>query len=184
MPAMRSHTTQNYCPKRFNTPDGEDIRFSFERIGYSSKMNELEAAVGLGNIELYEDILNRRRENLFFVLKRFNAFSPYLATIQEDPWERIGPHAIPIIIQEEASFTRAQLTNYLEEHGIETRTLFASMPTQCPGFSFLGHQAGEFPHAEYIGRKGIHIGVHQDLSTENMEYFLHTVEKFLTAYQK
>lgn len=174
---------QKYCPKRFDTPDGEDIRFRFERIGYSSKMNELEAAVGLGNLDFYEEIVNKRRQNLLYVLERFGKFAPYLATIKEDEWERIGPHAIPIVVQEEATFTRAQLTNYLEEQGIETRTLFASMPTQCPGFAYLGYKLGQFPNAEYMGRNGIHIGVHHDLGIKEMEYFLNKVQEFLTTHQ-
>jgi CDP-6-deoxy-D-xylo-4-hexulose-3-dehydrase len=140
--------------------------------------------VGLGNIELYEQIVKTRRQNLTFVLERFEPFRPYLATIREEPWERIGPHAIPVIVQEEASFTRVQLTHYLEEHGIETRTLFASMPTQCPGFAYLGYREGQFPNAEYMGKQGIHIGVHQELGIAEMEYFLETLHQFLTAYQK
>jgi len=172
-----------HCPQRFEARNGEDSRFFFERIGYSCKMNELEAAIGLGNIELYHDILGTRRRNLLYALERFGRFSPYLASIKEDPWEQIGPHALPIIVQEEASFTRMQLANFLEENGIETRTLFASMPTQCPGFAYLGYKLGEFPNAEYMGNHGIHVGVHQDLGLEEMEYVLQILEKFLTLYQ-
>lgn len=178
------NTTQNYCPKRFNDGDGEDIRFVFERIGYSCKMNELEAAIGLGNIENYQNIVRKRRQNLLYVLQGFDRFSPYLATIKEKSDEQIGPHAIPIIVQEEASFSRAELTNYLEKRGIETRTLFASMPTQCAGFAYLGYEKGQFPNAEYIGKHGIHIGVHQDLGLEEMDYILETLRKFLESYQK
>jgi CDP-4-dehydro-6-deoxyglucose reductase, E1 len=155
----------------------------FERIGYSCKMNELEAAIGLGNIDLYQEIVDKRRQNLLYVLERFERFSPYLATIKEESWERIGPHAIPIIVQESASFTRVQLTGYLEENGIETRTLFASMPTQCPGFAHLGHKPGQFPNAEYMGKNGIHIGVHQDLGLDEMEYVLQVLGEFLEKYQ-
>ena len=175
--------SRNHCAKRFATPDGEDIRFLFERIGYSCKMNEMEAAIGLGNIDLYHEILGKRRQNLLYVLERFDRFSPYLATIKEEPWERIGPHAIPIVVQEAASFTRSQLTGYLEKNGIETRTLFASMPTQCPGFAHLGYKPGWFPNAEYMGKNGIHIGVHQDVGLGEMEYVLHTLEKFLEKHQ-
>lgn len=175
---------QRYCPKRFDTPDGEDIRFIFDRIGYSSKMNELEAAVGLGNLLYYDDILNRRRQNLLYVLERFGQFAPYLATIKEESWERIGPHAIPIVVQEEASFSRSQFTNFLEKNGIETRTLFASMPTQCPGFAYLGYQVGQFPNAEYLGRQGLHIGVHHGLGLEEMEYVLTTIRRFLELNQR
>ncbi len=181
---LNTGTNQGYCPKRFDTPDGADIRFLFERIGYSCKMNELEAVIGLGNIGIYHNIVEKRRQNLLYVLERFQQFYPYLTTIQEEPHERIGPHAIPIIIQKEAAFTRAELTDYLEKHGIETRTLFASMPTQCPGFAYLGYKYGEFPNAEYIGRHGIHIGVHQDLGMEEMSYVLETLKSFLELYQK
>jgi dTDP-4-amino-4,6-dideoxygalactose transaminase len=178
------NSAQQHCPKRFNGGNGEDIRFIFERIGYSTKMNEMEAAIGLSNIEVYQKIVEKRHRNLIYVLERFERFSPYLMTIQEEPQEKIGPHAIPIIIQEEASFTRAQLTHYLEKNGIETRTLFASMPTQCAGFSFLGYSEGQFPNAEYMGKHGIHIGVHQDLGLAEMEYVLRTLEKFLEIHQR
>jgi dTDP-4-amino-4,6-dideoxygalactose transaminase len=178
------NTSQSYCPKRFDTADREDIRFIFERIGYSAKMNEFEAAIGLGNLENYQDIVKKRHDNLLYVLERFDRFSPYLATIREESWERIGPHAIPIIIQEEAPFSRADLTKYLEEHGVETRTLFASMPTQCPGFAYLGHQLGQFPNAEYIGKNGIHIGVHHDLDLDDMQYVLEVLDNFLAVNVK
>ncbi len=176
-------STLTYCPKRFDKKTGEDMRFTFPRIGYSCKMNELEAAVGIGNMENYHEIVEQRYSNLKYVLDRFDRFSPYLSTIKEEEWERIGPHAIPIIINEAASFTRAQFTNYLEENGIDTRTLFQSMPTQCPGFSCLGHKEGEFPVAEYMGNHGLHIGCHHDLTIEHMAYFIDLVEKFLTLHQ-
>ncbi|MEQ8222813.1 MAG: DegT/DnrJ/EryC1/StrS family aminotransferase, partial [Candidatus Eremiobacterota bacterium] len=89
------NTESKYCNKRFQGGEGEDIRFIFERIGYSCKMNELEAAIGIGNIENYHNILARRRENLLYVLQRFDQFSPYLKTIKEESFEQIGPHAIP-----------------------------------------------------------------------------------------
>jgi len=104
-------------------------------------------------------------------------------TIEEEPGEQIGPHAIPIIVQEKASFTRAELTNYLEKHGIETRTLFASMPTQYVSFAYLGYKLGQFPNAEYIGKHGLHIGVHQDLGLEEMDYVLERIERFLELHQ-
>lgn len=177
------NTASKLCTKRFRGAHGEDVRFTFDRIGYSCKMNELEAAIGLGAMEIYDEILAKRRENLLYVLNRFERFAPYLSTISEAPHEQIGPHAIPIIVNEQARFTSTVLSRYLEQKGIETRTLFASMPTQCPGFAYLGYQLGEFPHAEYVGLHGIHIGVHQDVGLEEMEYVLRTLERFLKVHQ-
>jgi CDP-4-dehydro-6-deoxyglucose reductase, E1 len=164
--------TVTYCPKRFRGEGGEDVRFTFDRIGYSCKMNELEAAIGIGAMEVYHEIVKKRHENLMYVLERFDRFAPHLSTIKEEPHEQIGPHAIPIIINENAPFNRAQLTQHLEKNGIETRTLFVSMPTQCPGFAYLGYKLGQFPNAEYMGHHGIHIGVHQDVGIDDMEYVL------------
>jgi len=169
-----------YCSKRFQYGEGMDIRFVFERIGYSCKMNELEAAVGVGSLDIYEEILKKRRKNLVYLLKEFKKFSPYLVTIEEEKDEYIGPHAFPIIVQEEAPFTRNQLVDHLEKSGIDTRSLFSSMPTQCPGFKFLGYELGQFPNAEYIGNNGLHIGIHQDIDRSQMDYFLNVVGEFLS----
>jgi len=168
-----------YCAKRFGGDGGDDIRFTFDRIGYSCKMNELEAAIGIGAMEVYHEILKKRHDNLIHVLERFDRFAPWLSTIKEEAHEQIGPHAIPIIINEGAPFTRAELTQHLELSGIETRTLFASMPTQCPGFAYLGYRLGQFPNAEYLGHNGIHIGVHQDVGIQDMDYVLEQLNIFL-----
>jgi len=173
-----------YCAKRFRGKGGEDIRFTFDRIGYSCKMNELEAAIGIGAMEVYHEILKKRHDNLIHVLERFDRFAPYLSTIREEAHEQIGPHAIPIIVNEGAPFTRAELTQYLEKNGIETRTLFAAMPTQCPGFAYLGYKLGQFPNAEYMGYHGIHIGVHQDVGIEEMDYVLEVLDRFIGQHQK
>jgi dTDP-4-amino-4,6-dideoxygalactose transaminase len=173
----------DYCAKRFRGEGGEDVRFTFDRIGYSCKMNELEAAIGIGAMEVYREILKKRHDNLLYVLERFDHFAPWLSTICEEPHEQIGPHAIPIVINEGAPFTRAGLTQHLETNGIETRTLFVSMPTQCPGFEYLGYKLGQFPNAEYMGCHGIHIGVHQDLEIEDMEYVLATLDSFLRPFR-
>jgi dTDP-4-amino-4,6-dideoxygalactose transaminase len=171
-----------YCDKRFSYGDNADIRFMFERIGFSSKMNELEAAVGIGNLDMYNEILGRRRENLYYLIGEFKRFSPYLVTLEKQPYEEIGPHALPIVVQEGCRFTRNQLVNFMEKKGIDTRNLFSSMPTQCPGFNFLGHEIGDFPNAEYIGKNGIHIGVHQDIGKDECDYVINTLEEFLSKH--
>ena len=48
-----------YCEKRFKY--STDIRFIFERIGYSAKMNELEAAVGIGYLDIYPEIFSAKK---------------------------------------------------------------------------------------------------------------------------
>jgi len=173
------NTGKGPCPKRFQY--GRDIRFVFERVGYSAKMNELEAAVGLGSLEIFDEILAKRRENLSAMMQRIQSFQPYLTTYMQSPWEQIAPHALPILVAEEAPFTRDQLVCHLEQAGIDSRNLFASMPTQCAGFEFLGYKPGEFPNAEYVGRCGLHVGVHQDIGPAEIDYLSEMLEKFLAV---
>ena len=160
------------------------MRFVFERIGYSCKMNEIEAAIGIGSLYMYEQIIEKRRYNLLTMIERLGKFKEYITTIYQEKDEKIGPHALPMVVQEKAPFTRDQLTSYLDKNEIDTRDLFTSMPTQCPGFSFLNYQLGDFPNAEYIGNNGLHIGVHQDLTDKHIDYFIDTVEKFLELHIK
>ncbi|MGE5280514.1 MAG: DegT/DnrJ/EryC1/StrS family aminotransferase, partial [Deltaproteobacteria bacterium] len=63
--------------------------------------------------------------------------------------------------------------------GIDTRDLFSSMPTQCPGFAFLGYKTGDFPEAEFIGTHGLHIGVHQGITDKHIAYLMACLKRFL-----
>jgi dTDP-4-amino-4,6-dideoxygalactose transaminase len=172
-----SQTVSGHCEKRFQY--GKDIRFIFERVGYSSKMNELEAAVGLGQLEEYDKTIRTRRKNLYYLMKEFKQFAPYLTTLEEEPHQKFGPHAFAVIVGEGSKVTRDELVYYLGKKGIDPRSLFCSMPTQCRGFKYLGYKLGDFPNAEYIGNNGFHIGVHQNLTKEHLDYFLTTVGDFL-----
>ena len=176
------NTTSGYCTKRFK--HGKDIRFIFERVGYSSKMNELEAAVGVGSLNVYHDIIHKRHHNLITMIQRLEEFSDHLFTIHEEKDEKIGPHAFPMIVKENAPFTRDELVDYLDKHEIDTRDLFSSMPTQCPGFAYLGHKLGDFPVAEFMGDRGIHIGVHQDIHDEHIDYVFGFLRAFIKSKVK
>lgn len=168
-----------HCDKRFK--HGTDIRFIFERVGFSAKMNELEAAIGLGYLDIYPEIYNARLRNFNYIHKKFAALKPHLLTIDPVAGEEMAPYAFPVLVPPGARFTRDQLMTYLEDNGVDTRSLFLSMPTQCPGFAFLGHKLGEFPEAEYCANNGLHIGLHQDINEEHLDYFIELTKKFLES---
>lgn len=88
------------------------------------------------------------------------------------------------MVKEGAPFSRDELMIYLEYKGIDARTLFSSIPTQCGGYEFMGYKSGDFPNAEYIGKNGIHIGVHQDVKEENIGWFIDCVGEFIKEAEK
>lgn len=160
---------------------GIENRFEFARIGFSAKMNEVEAAVGLGNIKIFKHILDTRRRNLLYIIEKFKRFAKYFITIQEDKGEKIGPHAFSIIIRPGAGFTKDEYVEYIEEKGVDSRNLFYSIPTQCPSYKFLGKKLGDFPEAEFCSDHGLHIGIHQDLGIEQMDHVVAVTEAFLKS---
>jgi dTDP-4-amino-4,6-dideoxygalactose transaminase len=142
-------------------------------------MNELEAAIGLGSLECFDEIVKKRRHNLHAMMEVVRKYSRFMYTLQEGENEKIGPHALPIILNESAPFSREMLVDYFENNGIDTRNLFQSMPTQCRGFEFLGHKLGDFPEAEYVADQGLHMGVHQDIDDDQILYLDRVIEKFV-----
>jgi dTDP-4-amino-4,6-dideoxygalactose transaminase len=174
-----SNINSGFCEKRFGDKERGDLRFHFERVGYSCKMNELEAALGLGTLDIYNEILEKRHNTLLTMIDGFQQFSKYLWTIKEENYERIGPHAFPFVVKEGSPFTRDDLMLHLEKNGVDARTLFSSIATQCGGYGFLGYKMDDFPNAEYIGKNGIHIGVHQNVEEEHIGWFIDCVGKFI-----
>ena len=156
-------------------------KFEFKRIGFSAKMNELEAAVGIGNIKIFDHILERRRRNLLYLIDKFKKFNDYFITLKEEAHERIGPHAFSIIVREQAGFTKDELVDYLDKAGVDSRNLFYSIPTQCPSYAFLGKKLGQFPEAEYCSTHGTHIGIHQDIELKDLDYVAQVVKDFIQS---
>jgi dTDP-4-amino-4,6-dideoxygalactose transaminase len=156
-------------------------KFEFRRIGFSAKMNEMEAAVGLGNIRIFYEILEKRRRNLLYLIDKFEKFQKYFITIQEGPYEKIGPHAFSIIVREGVGFTKDEYVERLDKAGIDSRNLFYSIPTQCPSYAFLGKKLGDFPEAEYCSDHGTHIGIHQDIELKDLDYVAEVTGDFLKS---
>ena len=156
-------------------------KFEFRRIGFSAKMNELEAAVGIGNIKIFHQILEKRRRNLLYLMDKFKPFEEYFIVLKEEPHEKIGPHAFSIILKEDVPFTKDEFVTYIENAGIDSRNLFYSIPTQCPSYAFLGKKPGDFPEAEYCSDNGTHIGIHQDIELKDLDYVAGVVRDFLKS---
>lgn len=163
-------TNLAYSIKSHGRPS-HSLYFDFQRVGFNSKMNELEAAIGLESVEQFKLNFDKRKTNLYSILNTFNCTKlwEYCHIISEEEHEIISPHAFPIVLKN-PKCNRNNLYRYLESNGIQCKTLFGSLPTQHNVFEFLGYNLGDFPIAEYIGDNGLHFGIHQYLSIEDTNY--------------
>lgn len=160
---------------------GIDGKFRFKRIGFSAKMNEIEAAVGLGNIDIFHHILETRRRNVRHLIKNFSRFDKYFWYLNEDAHEVLGPHAFSMIVKPGFNFTKDEFVTFLEKEGVDSRNLFYSIPTQTPSYEFMGHKLGDFPETEYCSDHGTHIGCHQDIEISQCDYAIDAVARFLKS---
>lgn len=145
------------------------IYFDFQRIGFNSKMNDLEAALGLEGLEHFDETFDKRKANLYKLLELSEDLLEYCRFLKEETFERVSPHAFPLVLKDR-KHDRDKLYKYLESKGIECKTLFGSLPTQHKAFEFLGYEYGQFPGAEYVGENGLHFGIHQYLSSDDLLY--------------
>ncbi len=154
--------------KTHGRPTGS-IYFDFQRFGLNLRMNELTAAIGIEGIEHFEETFNKRRDNLYKLLNLTKDLLDYCYFIKEEKYEKVCPHAFPLVLKDE-KYDYAKLYRYLESKGIQCKTLFGSLPTQHKAFRFLRYKHGDFPVAEYVGENGLHFGIHQYLSDDDLIY--------------
>jgi dTDP-4-amino-4,6-dideoxygalactose transaminase len=153
------------------------VYFDFQRIGFNSRMNELTAAIGLEGIDHFDETFNKRKKNLYTLLELTEKLSDYCYFISEEDYEVVSPHAFPLVLKDE-KFERDKLYSYLEARGIQCKTLFGCLPTQHGAFKFLGYEYGQFPVSEYVGTNGLHWGIHQYLSDDDLLYIRDVLESY------
>lgn len=149
-----------------NTPTEEVIhaRFRFNYPGYSSRSTEVEAALGLVELEGYKEMLRKRQINANYLnnnLLYSNLDSEYMKN-----------HAFMMFPY--FSEDRDELILYLEKHGVTTRTI---MPLINQPYIKLSKKK-KFPMSEYILKYGMLIGCHQDLSKSDLDYIMILVKQF------
>lgn len=162
--------------KSHGRPPGS-IFFDFQRIGYNSKMNDLEAAIGLEGIANFDATFEKRKNNLYTLLDMTKELSDRLHFIREEDYERVSPHAFPVVLRDK-KLDRDALYKHLESRGIQCKTLFGSLPTQHRAFEFLGYKLGQFPIAEYIGETGLHWGIHQYLDVSDLAHIRDSLREY------
>ncbi|PIR61029.1 MAG: hypothetical protein COU68_01590 [Candidatus Pacebacteria bacterium CG10_big_fil_rev_8_21_14_0_10_45_6] len=155
-------------------------RFSFEHLGFSYRLSELEAAVGLSQLEVIAKILAKRQKNTAFLLKKLADLTEFLQLPQFEKDQVYTLLAFPILLTTEAlKNPRWQLDAfmlYLEFNGIETRPLLPIIGQ--PAYRNCGFSQTSLPVAKYCSRAGCYFGMHQALTQLDLKYVSNTIHSF------
>jgi CDP-6-deoxy-D-xylo-4-hexulose-3-dehydrase len=170
----------NTCGKRFewqlgDLPHGYDHKYTYSRIGYNLKVTDMQAAVGVAQLEKLDGFIQARVENARR-LSSLLAGVEWLALPGELDGGACSWFGYPIRLLPGAPVSRDALANVLNERKIGTRLLFAGNILKQPAYRGVAHRAvGSLERADEIMNSVLWVGVHPGLSADQLAYIAETI---------
>lgn len=164
------------CGKRFgwqmgDLPAGYDHKYIYSNIGYNLKATDLQAAIGLAQVDRIPDFVATRR-------RHFRRYQEGLADLADrfvlprvDPRADPSPFGFPITVA--PGDDRRDLLLWLEGAGIQTRLLFGGNILRQPGYRDIPHRVhGDLDRSDRIMRDTFFVGVYPGLSDEAIDHVI------------
>jgi CDP-6-deoxy-D-xylo-4-hexulose-3-dehydrase len=167
---------ENTCGKRYDwqigdLPAGYDHKYIYSHVGYNLKLTDMQAAVGVAQLDKLDDFNAARRANYRTLRASLEDLEHLFvlpeATVNSDPsW-----FGFPIALRRDAPFGRRELLAHLEERKIATRNLFAGNIVRQPAYRDVTHRvAGSLDNADYVTDQVFLLGVYPGLTPEALTY--------------
>ena len=174
----------NTCGKRFDwelgtLPCGYDHKYTYSHIGYNLKATDMQAALGLSQMDHLEHFIQLRRDNFRYLREALEPLEDVLmlpvATEGADPsW-----FGFPLGVRAGAPFTRDQLVRALEAEKIGTRLMFAGNLLRQPAYQEIEfRQMGRLPNTDYVMRNVLWLGVFPGLTRPMLDHIAATISRF------
>jgi CDP-6-deoxy-D-xylo-4-hexulose-3-dehydrase len=171
----------NTCGKRFDwqlgdLPGGYDHKYTYSHIGYNLKLTDMQAAVGVAQLEKLDGFVEARRRN-------FRALREGLAGLEEFfilPEATAGAEpswfGFPIAVRDGAPFSRNQATRYLEDRKIATRLLFGGNLVRQPAYRESPFRVvGSLSQTDIVMNQVFWIGLYPGIHAPVLDYMLETL---------
>ena len=178
----------NMCGHRFDKQYGElplgyDHKYVYSHFGYNLKATDLQAAVGCAQLEKFPSFVLRRREN--FARLKDALLDTQDQLILPVPCEHSDPSWFGFLITCREPDRREKLVPFLEQHGVQTRMLFAGNLTKHPCFDEMresgeGYRVvGDLANTDRIMRDTFWIGVYPGMTDEMLDYMAEMIHEGL-----
>lgn len=133
-----------------------DQRFLHTEIGYNFRMTNLQAAIGLAQVERIGDHVSRKRRMAALYSERLRDIKGIRLPVERPSVKNVY-WMYGIVLDDSIDINAAKLSALLKEQGIDTRPFFLGMHEQ-PVLRELGLFAGEsYPVTERIARRGLYL---------------------------
>jgi CDP-6-deoxy-D-xylo-4-hexulose-3-dehydrase len=176
----------NTCAKRYewdfpDLPTGYDHKYVYSHIGYNLKSGEIQAAIGLAQLEKLQEFIELRRANWRFLYDGLSHLSEFLilpkATEDSDPsW-----FGFALTVRDQGTQSRNDLIEYLDGLGIQTRLFFAGNLTKQPGFRDIpSRSVSELRTTNRVMESTFWLGVWPGLTQEMLSFVVSSINTFFT----
>jgi CDP-6-deoxy-D-xylo-4-hexulose-3-dehydrase len=172
----------NTCGKRFGwqlgeLPPGYDHKYIYSSIGYNLKATDMQAAIGLAQMDKLEVFTEARKINFKFLYEHLKPLENHLLLPVHEAESDPSPFGFPITVRD--GVKRPDLISHLESANIETRLLFGGNILRQPAFRNIPHRVfGELTNSDVVMNDSFFIGVYPKLTKPMLEYVVETFFSF------
>jgi CDP-6-deoxy-D-xylo-4-hexulose-3-dehydrase len=181
----------NTCGKRFGwslgtLPEGYDHKYTYSHFGYNLKMTDMQAAVGVAQLEKLPSFVADRRRNFDYFHQRLARFSDVLRLPEPTPSSTPSWFGFLIVVKPGSAVTRDSLVAALEGARVQTRMLFAGNLVRQPCFDEMRdtgngfRQIGDLPNTDRLMNDAFWFGVYPGMTEAHLEHICSTVERHLS----
>ncbi len=174
----------NLCGHRFDKQYGElplgyDHKYVYSHFGFNLKATEMQAAVGCAQLEKFQSFVERRRHNFNRLHKALEPVADKL--ILPEPCENSKPSWFGFLITCKEGVSKNTIVQHCEDHGIQTRMLFAGNIIKQPVFDEMrkagtGYRViGDLSVTDRIMNDTFWIGVYPGMTDEMIDYMAKTI---------
>jgi CDP-6-deoxy-D-xylo-4-hexulose-3-dehydrase len=182
----------NTCNKRYDwelgkLPEGYDHKFIFSHVGFNLKMTDMQAAIGLSQLDKVDYFIKKRKENFYYLKNKFIEEELGKYFILPESHQKSDPswYGFLITIKDNKLFTRNEIVKFLNEKRIITRLLFAGNLTKQPGYMSKNSRIiGDLKNTDKFMNDSFWIGVWPGLDKEHLDYMLNSIKDFISKTKK
>jgi CDP-6-deoxy-D-xylo-4-hexulose-3-dehydrase len=154
-------------------------KYIYSHIGYNLKVTDMQAAIGIEQLKKLPGFIERRKENFRVLYQGLKKYENHLILPCPTPFSDPSWFGFPILVRNDAHFTRHDIVSYLEENRIATRMLFGGNLIKQPAYSDMTYRsAGTLDNTNLVMDNLFWIGVYPGLKTEMRDYIVATFDSF------
>lgn len=156
-------------------PADHNPRFIYEKIGYNFQILELQAAMGRVQLKRADAIKKSRQRHANYLIEHLSEL-PLVMPVSPEGSD-VCWFSLPLTCKEPG--TRARLVPFLEERGIETRSMFAGNITKHPAYKDAEFRvSGDLAGADQILAESFWITVHPRLRQPDLDFIVSVFNRF------